>query len=41
MDEAARISYDHGVEELRAKEYPMLQGQLHLQMSKATDAHPE
>ncbi|EAT88958.1 hypothetical protein SNOG_03753 [Parastagonospora nodorum SN15] len=36
MDEAARISYDHGVEELRAKEYPMLQGTTYLDHAGTT-----
>jgi hypothetical protein len=28
MDETACIAYDRAVEELRAREYPMLQGEL-------------
>jgi hypothetical protein len=31
MDEAACISYDNAVEELRAREYPMLQGKPRLE----------
>jgi hypothetical protein len=30
MDEATCISYNNTIEELRAKEYPMLQGKSHV-----------
>jgi hypothetical protein len=40
MDETACISYNNAVEELRAREYPMLQGKLSFEMFK-TKAHAE
>jgi molybdenum cofactor sulfurtransferase len=35
MDEAACISYNNAVEELRAREYPMLQGKFRLEHERA------
>ncbi|CAO2648810.1 Nn.00g097590.m01.CDS01 [Neocucurbitaria sp. VM-36] len=36
MEEAAYISYDHAIEELRAREYPMLQGTTYLDHAGTT-----